>query len=243
MKKILLIIPAYNEEENILKVCSKIEEYNRNSEQKLDYVVINDCSTDNTLKILKDNNLNHINLIHNLGIGGAVQTGYKYAYKNGYDIAIQFDGDGQHDVNYVEKICKPIINQEANMVIGSRYLNKKESEFQSTFMRRFGSNIISVFINILCGKKITDPTSGFRASDKEVIKEFANNYPTEYPEPESEVSLLVNGFTILETSVSMNARTGGVSSIRLGKTVDYMIKVVLAIIIDSISFRKRGGKK
>lgn len=243
MKKILLIIPAYNEEENILKVCNEIEEYNKNNEQKLDYVVINDCSTDNTLKVLRDNKLNHINLIHNLGIGGAVQTGYKYAYKNGYDIAVQFDGDGQHDVNYVQKICNPIINHKANMVIGSRYLNKKESEFQSTFMRRFGSNIISVFIKVLCGKKITDPTSGFRASDKDVIKEFAHNYPTEYPEPESEVSLLVNGFTILELPVSMKARVGGVSSIRLGKTVDYMIKVVLAIFIDSISFRKRGGKR
>lgn len=243
MKKILLIIPAFNEEENILKVCNVIKEYNNKNEQKLDYVVINDCSTDSTLKILRENGLNHIDLIHNLGIGGAVQTGYKYAYKNGYDIAIQFDGDGQHDVNYVKKICEPIINEKANMVIGSRYLNKKESEFQSTFMRRFGSNIISTFIKIFCGKKITDPTSGFRAADKNVIKEFANNYPTEYPEPESTVSLLVNGYEILETPVSMNARIGGVSSIRLGKTVDYMIKVVLAIIIDSISFRKKGGKK
>ena len=169
MKKILLIIPAYNEEENILHVCNVIEEYNKKSEQKLDYVVINDCSTDNTLKILRQNNINHINLIHNLGIGGAVQTGYKYAYKNGYEIAIQFDGDGQHDVNYVEKICKPIINKEANMVIGSRYLKKEESEFQSTFMRRFGSNIISLFIKIFCGKKITDPTSVFRAVDESIF--------------------------------------------------------------------------
>lgn len=245
MKKILLIIPAYNEEENILKVCNVIEEYNKKNEQKLDYVVINDCSKDNTLKILRENNLNHIDLIHNLGIGGAVQTGYKYAYKNNYDIAVQFDGDGQHDVNYVEKICKPIINQEVNMVIGSRYLDKKESEFQSTFMRRLGSNIISIFIKIFCGKKITDPTSGFRAADKKVIKEFANNYPTEYPEPESEVSLLVNGYKILEVPVSMNEREGGVSSItkNFWKPVDYMMKVVLAIIIDSISFRKKGGKK
>lgn len=245
MKKILLIIPAYNEEENILKVCNGIEEYNKKNEQKLDYVVINDCSNDNTLKVLKENNLNHINLIHNLGIGGAVQTGYKYAYKNNYDIAVQFDGDGQHDVNYVEKICKPIINQEANMVIGSRYLKKEESEFQSTFMRRLGSTIISTFIKICCGKKITDPTSGFRASDKNIIKEFASNYPIEYPEPESEVSLLVNGYTILEIPVCMHEREGGVSSItkNFWKPVDYMVKVVLAIIIDSISFRKKGGKK
>ena len=129
------------------------------------------------------------------------------------------------------------------MVIGSRYLNKKESEFQSTFMRRFGSNIITFFIRLFCGKKITDPTSGFRAANQSVIKEFAEEYPTEYPEPESTVSLLVNKYKIIETPVSMNAREGGVSSIRFGKTVDYMVKVVLAIIIDSISFRRKRRKK
>jgi len=241
--KILLIIPAYNEEENILKVCQTIEQYNENAEIKLDYIVINDGSKDNTLKILRDNKLNHVNLIKNLGIGGAVQTGYKYAFENKYDIAIQFDGDGQHDVNYVQKICKPLIENQSDMVIGSRYLNKKESEFQSTFMRRLGSNIISLFIKLFCGKKITDPTSGFRAVNKDVIKEFAEEYPTEYPEPESTVSLLVNKYRIVETPVSMNAREGGVSSIRFGKTVDYMVKVVLAIIVDSISFRRKRRKK
>lgn len=237
--KILIIIPAYNEEENIKETVEKIEKHN----EKLDYVVINDGSTDNTEKILRENNINHIKLINNLGIGGAVQTGYKYAYENGYDIAIQFDGDGQHDVNYVKKICNPIINGQADMCIGTRYLDKSSSKFQSTFMRRLGANIISIFIRIFAGKKITDPTSGFRAVNKKVIKEFAQNYPTEYPEPESTVSLLVNGYNVEEVPVSMNERKGGVSSIRLWKTADYMVKVVLAIIVDSISFRKRGGKK
>lgn len=243
--KTLLIVPAYNEEENILKVRNIIENYNEKSEQKLDYIIINDGSTDNTEKILEDNNIKHINLIHNLGIGGAVQTGYKYAHENDYDIAIQFDGDGQHDVNYVEKICKPLILQEADMVIGTRYLDKKESNFQSTFMRRFGSQIISMCIKTFCGKKITDPTSGFRAANKKVIKEFANSYPTEYPEPESTVSLLVNNYKIEEVPVSMNEREAGVSSItkNFWKPADYMIKVVLAIIVDSISLRKRGGNK
>lgn len=242
---ILLIIPAYNEQDNILKVCKKIEKYNKNTTQKLDYLVINDGSTDNTSNILKVNKLNYINLVHNLGIGGAVQTGYKYAYENGYDIAIQFDGDGQHDINYVSKICEPIIRGQADMVIGSRYLNKSESSFQSTFMRRFGSNIISFFIKTFCGKKITDPTSGFRAINKNVICEFANNYPIEYPEPESTVSLLVNEYKVDEVPVSMNEREGGVSSItrKFWKPADYMIKVVLAIIIDSISFRRKGGRK
>ena len=204
--------------------------------------MINDGSTDNTEKILQKNHIHHIKLVNNLGIGGAVQTGYKYAYENGYDIAIQFDGDGQHDVNYIPQICEPLINGQADMCIGTRYLDKSESKFQSTFMRRLGANIISFFIKICTGKKITDPTSGFRAVNKTVIEEFAKQYPTEYPEPESTVSLLVNGYKVQEVPVSMNERTGGVSSIRLFKTIDYMAKVVLAIIIDSISFRKRRKK-
>lgn len=240
--KIILIIPAYNEEENVLNVYKTITEYNEKNEQKLDYVFINDGSKDNTLNILRENRINHINLINNLGIGGAVQTGYKYAVDNGYDIAIQFDGDGQHDINYVSNICEPLIQGQADMCIGTRYLDKSASKFQSTFMRRLGANIISTCIKLFCGQKITDPTSGFRAVNKKVIEEFAKNYPTEYPEPESTVYLLVNGYKVKEVPVSMNERIGGVSSIRLWKTVDYMVKVVLAIIIDSISL-KRGGKK
>lgn len=236
--KVLLIIPAYNEEENILNTCNKIKEFSN----ELDYIVINDGSKDNTLKILQENNIKHINLINNLGIGGAVQTGYKYAYENGYDIAIQFDGDGQHDVTYVPNICEPIINGQADLVVGSRYLDKSSSEFQSTFMRRLGGNIISFFIKICTGKKIADPTSGFRAANKRVIEEFAKEYPTEYPEPESSVLLLINGYKINEIPVSMNERQGGKSSIRFWKSADYMIKVVLSIIIDSISFKRRRKK-
>ena len=236
--KILLIIPAYNEEENILRVCTEIKE----KRSDLDYVVINDGSKDNTLKILKENKLNHINLVHNLGIGGAVQTGYKYAYENNYDIAVQFDGDGQHDINYVQKICEPIINGETNMCIGTRYLDKNSSEFQSTFMRRLGKNIISFFIRIFCHKKITDPTSGFRAVDKNIIELFANNYPTDYPEPESTVEVLKNKYKVMEVPVSMNQRKGGKSSINIIKSIDYMVKVSLAITIDSMRKNREKGK-
>lgn len=241
--KVILIIPAYNEEANILKVYNTIKEYNEKNENKLDYIVINDASTDSTLEILKENNINHIDLIQNLGIGGAVQTGYKYAYQNDYDIAIQFDGDGQHDINYVEKICEPIINKEVDMCIGTRYLDKSSSEFQSTFMRRFGKNIISVLIKLFCKKQITDPTSGFRAVNKEVIKIFAKNYPIEYPEPESTMELLINNYNIVEVPVSMNERQGGKSSINVWKSADYMIKVSLALIIDSLNFKKEKRKK
>ena len=163
--KVLLIIPAYNEQENIEKTVKKIEKSN----QEIEYIVINDGSTDNTEEILKEKNINHIKLVNNLGIGGAVQTGYKYAFENNFDIAIQFDGDGQHDVNYISKVCEPLINGQADMCIGTRYLDKNESKFQSTFMRRLGSNIISIVIKIFTGKKITDPTSGFRAVNRVVI--------------------------------------------------------------------------
>ena len=238
--KTILIIPAYNEEENILKVYENIQKYNnKNQENILDYIVINDASKDNTLNILKENDIKHINLVQNLGIGGAVQTGYKYAYQNGYDIAIQFDGDGQHDINYITKICEPVINGEADMCIGSRYLNKSESEFQSTFMRRFGKNIISLLIKAFCKKTITDPTSGFRAINKKAIEEFSKQYPTEYPEPESTMELLIKQYKVIEVPVSMNERQGGKSSINIWKSVDYMIKVSLALIIDSINFKKK----
>ena len=233
--RVLLIIPAYNEEANILKTCNKIKEFSK----EVEFVVINDGSKDKTLKILEDNNLNHINLINNLGIGGAVQTGYKYAYQKGYDIAIQFDGDGQHDITYIPDICEPIIKGKANMVIGTRYLDKSSSKFQSTFMRRLGSTIISFFIKICTGKKITDPTSGFRAVDKKIIAEFANEYPTEYPEPESTVCMLCKKYKVTEVPVSMNEREGGKSSIRFLKTIDYMIKVCLAILIDCTRREKR----
>ncbi len=241
--KIILIIPAYNEEKNIMNVIKKIEDFSEEKELKLDYVVVNDGSKDNTLQILLKNNLNHVNLINNLGIGGAVQTGYKYAYENNYDIAVQFDGDGQHDINYVENICKLIIEGQADMCIGTRYLDKRSSEFQSTFLRRFGSRIISIVIKIFAGKKITDPTSGFRAANKKVIEEFAKEYPKEYPEPESTVSLLVNEYRVEEIPVSMNERKEGKSFVTPLKSIDYMVKVVLAIIVDSISLKKRRKKQ
>ena len=168
--KVLLIIPSYNEEDNVLGNYQKIINYNEKNNTNYDVIVINDGSKDRTEEICKRNKIPYISLVHNLGIGGAVQTGYKYAYENDYDIAIQFDGDGQHDVNYVSNICEPLISGQADLCIGTRYLDKSESEFQSTFMRRLGANIISVFIKILCHKKITDPTSGFRAVNKKVIE-------------------------------------------------------------------------
>lgn len=238
MKK-LLIIPAYNEAKNILKVHSSIKEL----DEDIDYVFINDGSKDNTEQLCKEYNLNCVTLIQNLGIGGAVQTGYIYALKNNYDIAIQFDGDGQHEASYILKLCEEIENGNCDFSIGSRYIKGSQSEFKSTFMRRFGSTILSFLIKLVTGKKITDPTSGFRAANKKVIQIFANNYPTDYPEPESIVELSKMGIKIKDVPVVMHERKEGKSSITVFKSLYYMIKVSLAIFITGLSLPKKRGNK
>ncbi len=229
--KVLLIIPSYNEEENVLENYQKILDYNKKNHTNFDAVVINDGSTDKTEEICIKNNIPYITLIHNLGIGGAVQTGYKYAFENGYDVAVQFDGDGQHDIRYVKNIVKPIKDGKSNMVIGSRFINKGSSDFQSSKARRAGISIISFFIKLVTGKKIYDTTSGFRAVDRDLIKRFASIYPVEYPEPVSTTEILKLGYNIDEVPVSMNERVGGISSIRAWKNIYYMINVVLSIVI------------
>ena len=238
MQKILIIIPAYNEEENILKTYTKIKEYNKKNKTNYDMIVINDGSTDNTKKILKENNIPHINLIHNLGIGGAVQTGYKYAYENNYDIAVQFDGDGQHDVRYVEKIIKPIIEKKADLVIGSRFVEDIKT-FKSTFARRVGIKIISCFMKFATHKKIHDTTSGFRACSKELIYDFSLSYPSEYPEPITTAEVLKKKYVVKEVAVEMNEREAGVSSIRAWKNIYYMLNVCLALLAVKIRRYKR----
>lgn len=228
-QRILLIIPAYNEEQNILNTCKSIIQYNN----EFDYIVVNDGSKDNTGKLCRENNLNHVNLINNLGIGGAVQAGYKYAFDNNYDIAIQFDGDGQHDIDDIEKLIKPIITDEIDFVIGSRFLATKNG-FKSTRMRRFGITIISKMIKIVTGEKITDPTSGYRACNRKVIEKFALEYPREYPEPITVVNLIKNKYKLSEIPVEMKERVAGESSIKTWKTVYYMVNVALSIIVISM---------
>ena len=230
-KKILLIIPAYNDQDNILKTYNTVINYNKKNKENYDVIVINDGSTDQTGKICDDNNIPVIHLIHNLGIGGAVQTGYKYAYENNYDIAIQYDGDGQHDVSYVKKIITPLLEEKADFVIGSRFVGKTNDGFQSTFARRVGIRIVSSFIKLVTGKKVYDTTSGFRACNKNIIKQFSNSYPKEYPEPITTVELLKRGYRLSEIPVEMKERDGGTSSIHSWKTVYYMINVIFSILI------------
>ena len=227
--KVLIIIPAYNEAKNIEKVCESLKKSN------YDFIVINDCSTDNTKEICAKNNYDCINLVHNLGIGGAVQTGYKYAKLNGYDIAVQFDGDGQHNAEYIKDLTDPIINNDIDMVIGSRFV-RKINTFKSSFTRRLGIKLISFFIKLVTGKKIYDTTSGMRAVNKKIIDEFSENYPTEYPEPISTTLMIKKGYKVVEKPVKMNERKEGVSSIRAWKNIYYMVNVILSIIL--IGFRR-----
>ncbi len=239
--KVLMIIPAYNEEKSIVNTVNMIRS-TKLKKHTLDYIVVNDGSNDNTKNECLNNNINFIDLPVNLGIGGAVQAGYKYALYNNYDIAIQFDGDGQHDASYIEKLVKEISNGN-DIVIGSRFVSEL-SDFKSTAVRRVGINFLSRLIKICTKRRIYDPTSGFRACNKKIIKEFASDYPIDYPEPDTIVTIIKKGYKVSEIPVKMNERKEGKSSLNsnIFKPLYYMIKVSIAIIISSMSTKKAGGK-
>lgn len=226
--KSIVIIPAYNEEKSIVKTVQDICEH----APEFDYVIINDCSTDHTLSVCRKHHLHVLNLPVNLGIGGAVQTGFLYAHKNGYDYAVQFDGDGQHDAQYLQKMRDYMIEQNADMLIGSRFLEKEG--FQSTGMRRFGIRYFSALIKFLTGQKITDPTSGMRMINRDILAMYSESYPKDYPEPESVVAIINSGKKVMEYPVIMRKRTEGTSSISPLKSVYYMIKVSLAIFLEML---------
>lgn len=228
MMKTLLIIPAYNEEKNLPLLLTSLQQ---NCPQ-CDILVVDDCSIDRTRKVCENFNVNVVSLSVNLGIGGAVQTGYKYASYFDYDIAIQVDGDGQHNCEYISSLIDKI-SDGVDLCIGSRFIEKQG--FQSTFLRRVGIDYFSKLIKILSKKFITDPTSGFRACNRKVIEVFAKEYPTDFPEPETVVNICKKDFSICEIPVIMNARVEGKSSITKIKSIYYMIKVSIAIIIASIS--------
>lgn len=227
-QKRLVIIPAYNEEASIINTVKSIQE----KAEGFDYIVINDCSTDNTGQICEENKFNVIHLPQNLGIGGAVQTGYLYGYRNEYDVAVQVDGDGQHDPAFLTRMAEYMEDNQADMVIGSRFIEKKG--FQSSGMRRLGIRYFTGLIKLLTGEKVTDPTSGLRMVNRDVMKFFSENYPNDYPEPESVVAILKRRKKVEEIPVIMRERTGGVSSISPKKSIYYMIKVTMAILIECI---------
>lgn len=235
--KTLIIIPAYNEQNTLAALIDDIQE----KCPETDYLVVNDCSVDGTREVLKNMGATYVSAPVNLGIGGAVQTGYKYALKEGYDIAIQVDGDGQHDVSYVKDMVSLIEKDEADVIIGSRFIEKEG--FQSSGARRMGIRFLSGLIRMMSGTRIKDVTSGFRAVNRRYIEVFAENYPDDYPEPEVIVISALSGARIKEIPVIMRERTDGVSSINMKRSVYYMIKVSIAIILCRISLGIRTGNK
>ena len=226
--KRLVIIPAYNECGSILKAVEDIREH----APGFDYVVINDCSTDGTPDVCREYGLNYVDLSVNLGIGGAVQTGYIYACQQGYDLAVQFDGDGQHDAAYLEQMAQVLVETGSNMVIGSRFIEREG--FQSSGLRRVGIRYFSMLIRLLTGVRVTDPTSGMRMVDREVMRIYAASYPKDYPEPESVMAIVRMKKKVTEIPVVMRQREEGTSSIGGVRSVYYMIKVTLAVLMERL---------
>ncbi|MCX7974792.1 MAG: glycosyltransferase family 2 protein [Candidatus Aminicenantes bacterium] len=228
MKKIA-IIPAFNEERNIEGVILSLRQY----QPDFDIVVINDGSTDETSTIArKTGQAVIIDLPANVGIGGAVQTGFLYSLRKNYDLAIQIDGDGQHEASEIQKIIEPILTNQADMVIGSRFL--LPSKYRSTWLRRLGIKIFSLLNLIFLGEKFTDSTSGFRAFNRRAIEILSREYPDDFPEPEAIFLLKKKGLRIVEVPVSMKIRQSGKSSLTFFRSIYYMIKVLLAISVSML---------
>jgi hypothetical protein len=235
--KTIVLIPCYNERHSIENVVNNILQ-NKILGIDVDYIILNDGSTDDTVSLCKEKGFNYLNLPINLGIGGCVQTGYKYALEQGYDIAIQHDGDGQHDPAFFNDVIAPILKGQADIVIGSRFIDNLG--FQSTGLRRFGIYFLSKIIYLCVGVKVFDVTSGYRAVNKKYIKFFTKHYAQDYPEPESIVMAARNKAVIKEVPVIMHERKHGSSSINSLKSVYYMIKVSLSIVLHRLIIPKRG---
>ena len=234
-KKLAVIIPAFNEEQSITNVVKSINKLHINN-FTITAIVINDCSSDSTLKIISQLNCIALNLPVNLGIGGAMQTGYRYASENKFDYAIQVDGDGQHPANQINILIEEILKGEYNLVIGSRFIDNKG--FQSSGLRRLGINFLRNWIRLFSGITIYDNTSGFRLMDRKLIELVSYNYPDEYPEPESLIMFSKKGYKIKEVAVEMQERQGGESSIKAFDQLYYMLKVSLAIVYTYIRTKK-----
>jgi glycosyltransferase involved in cell wall biosynthesis len=230
MHRILVIVPAYNEEASIVRVVHELSKGN----DRWDILVVNDASTDRTGPLVSGTGTAVlIDLPLNLGVGGAIQTGFKYALLNEYEFALQFDGDGQHRAGEINKLLDPLISGEADVTIGSRFIEKRPG-FKSTWSRRFGIKIFEWLSLILIRQRITDCTSGFRAYNKRTIRFLAENYPVDYPEPEAVILLGKHGFRMREVFTSMRERQGGSSSITFLNSPYYMTKVMLGMIMTAI---------
>ena len=238
--KLLAIIPAYNEQGNILNTLQDLRE----NCPEADCLVINDCSADDTLRLLRENGVCYVDLPVNLGIGGAVQTGYLYGVQHGYDIAVQFDGDGQHRAEYIRDLIKPLLDGQADMTVGSRFLDGNDGDgFKSSAARRIGIRLLSALIRVTTGCRIRDVTSGFRAVNRRMMEYYAENYAQDFPEPEAIVLALNNGYRVAEVPVQMSERSNGKSSIQALMSVYYMIKVSLAILVAGVHTPRKKSQK
>ncbi|MBO5450554.1 MAG: glycosyltransferase family 2 protein [Lachnospiraceae bacterium] len=227
--KILIMIPAYNEELNIERVVNNlIENY-----PQYDYVVINDGSKDDTAKICREKGFHLIDLPINLGLSGAVQAGMRYAWQNGYDAAIQIDGDGQHRPEFIGKLAEELDKDNAQIVIGSRFVTQKKPHS----LRMLGSNVISAFIKLSTGFRLNDPTSGMRMFNRDIIKEFALNI-NYGPEPDTISYLIKKGVRVKEVQVQMDERVAGESYLNITRSMKYMILMSFSILFIQ-GFRKR----
>lgn len=229
-RRILVIIPAHNEADSIAGVIADIR-----SSLDCTIAVVNDGSTDDTARVAMDAGVELLTLPFNLGIGSTMQTGYLFAAQEGFDIAIQTDGDGQHDASYLPRLIEPILAGESDFVVGSRYL--ADSGYSGSRGRRAGTAFFSRVLSLLIGTRMTDATSGFRAVNKDVIGLFARDYPRDYPEVESLLQAHMARYRILEIPVSMRQRSGGRSSINRFRSFYYMVKVMLALMV--VASRRR----
>lgn len=227
----LVIMPAYNEEKSVASVIHRV----RASCPDIPIAVINDGSTDHTHQVAKVTGAIVLDVPFNLGIGGAVQTGLKYAAEHGYERAIEIDADGQHNPAYVDRLLQAMNQTNADMVIGSRFVQK--TRYKATFMRYLGIAIFSDLIRLVCGQRVYDTTSGFRIYNRRAIEFLAHHYPIDFPEPESIVMLLKNGYKIKEVPVEMRKRQGGISSVIHWRAAYFMTSISIAIIISALKRR------
>jgi len=228
---VLAVVPAFNESEAIGGVVSEL----RAVSPPVDVVVVDDGSSDGTARLAETAGARVLRLPINLGIGGAVQTGFRYAARNGYDAVIQVDGDGQHVPSEIPALLEAMSGTGADVVIGSRFLAARG--YTTSPARRIGTRVFSLFNSLALGRRITDNTSGFRAYNARAVRFLSENYPQDYPEPESVVLLGRNGFSIREVPVRMREREHGRSSISAFGSVYYMVKVLLAIFVDLFKAR------
>jgi len=223
--RVAVIVPAYNEARNLPRLAEAL----RAHAPGCDVCVVDDGSTDDTARVAADLGWTVLRLPVNLGIGGAVQAGYLWALEHGHDVAVQIDGDGQHDPAYLEALLAPVKTGDADVVIGSRFLS--EGGFRSTAVRRAGIRYLSWFLRLRCGARITDTTSGFRAAGRSAIELFARYYPSDYPEPEAIALAKRAGLRLAEVPVRMSERAHGRSSITAVRTLYYLVKVSLALVL------------